>query len=316
MGLPSQRSDDDSALVDEIIRSIDGADDPKKVRSLLNAWWRYAGVRAAAGAEVDAGKFLAERSSLGLLELQLPAARAVIELEYAIANGPQGALPVGARAGAGGGARAGARDRGRRRAEPEPEPQVEPEPEPEPEIEADRRSPSRSRSIEPEPEPELACWSRNPSPSRRSSPSRSRARARAGARLRARARAGVRAGAGAGAAATLPADPGRRAARRTRPRRPARSRRSGAPAEDAAWEALDAARPDLAFRAVQAATAPSGRRRAPSALAWRSTPGSSCSSRSPSAPRWPSRSSSAHISGARRRGDVACCSRGARGWRS
>jgi len=50
MGLPSQRSDDDSALVDEITRSIDGADDPKKVRSLLNAWWRYAGVRAAAGA--------------------------------------------------------------------------------------------------------------------------------------------------------------------------------------------------------------------------------------------------------------------------
>ncbi len=94
MGLPSQRSDDDGALVDEITRSIDGADDPKKVRSLLNAWWRYAGVRAAAGAEVDAEKFLAERSSLGLLELQLPAARAVIELEFAIANGPQGALPV------------------------------------------------------------------------------------------------------------------------------------------------------------------------------------------------------------------------------
>src|SRR4051812_2803861 len=94
MGLPSQRSDDDSALVDEIIRSIDGADDPKKVRSLLNAWWRYAGVRAAAGAEVDAEKFLAERSSLALLELPLPTARGVIELEFAIANGPQGALPV------------------------------------------------------------------------------------------------------------------------------------------------------------------------------------------------------------------------------
>ena len=67
MGLPSQRSDDDSALVDEITRSIDGAGDAKKVRSLLNAWWRYAGVRAAAGAEVDAEKFLAERSALGLL---------------------------------------------------------------------------------------------------------------------------------------------------------------------------------------------------------------------------------------------------------
>src|SRR6476661_6236279 len=94
MGLPSQRSDDDSALVDEIVRSIDGADDPKRVRSLLNAWWRYAGVRAAAGAEVDAEKFLAERSSLGLLELPLVTARAVIELEFAIANGPQGPLPV------------------------------------------------------------------------------------------------------------------------------------------------------------------------------------------------------------------------------
>ena len=94
MGLPSQRSDDDSALVDEIIRSIDGADDPKRVRSLLNAWWRYAGVRAAAGAEVDAEKFLAERSALGLLELPVATSRAVIELEFAIANGPQGPLPV------------------------------------------------------------------------------------------------------------------------------------------------------------------------------------------------------------------------------
>src|SRR3954447_9730917 len=94
MGLPSQRSDDDGALVEEITRSIEGADDPKKVRSLLNAWWRYAGVRAAAGAEVDAEKFLAERSSLALLELPLPTARGVIELEFAIANGPQGALPV------------------------------------------------------------------------------------------------------------------------------------------------------------------------------------------------------------------------------
>ena len=78
MGLPSQRSDDDSVLVDEIIRSIDAAEDPKRVRSLLNAWWRYAGVRAAAGAEVDAEKFLAERSSLGLLELPVATSRAVI----------------------------------------------------------------------------------------------------------------------------------------------------------------------------------------------------------------------------------------------
>ncbi len=132
MGLPSQRSDDDSALVDEIIRSIDGADDPKKVRSLLNAWWRYAGVRAAAGAEVDAGKFLAERSSLGLLELQLPAARAVIELEYAIANGPQGALPVVLA------------------------PELAPVPEPEPEIEAvvePEPEPEPEPQVEPEPEP-------------------------------------------------------------------------------------------------------------------------------------------------------------------
>jgi hypothetical protein len=145
MGLPSQRSDDDSALVDEIIRSIDGADDPKKVRSLLNAWWRYAGVRAAAGAEVDADKFLAERSSLGLLELQLPAARAVIELEYAIANGPQSALPV---------ARAAERApvvapvlevAAEHEPEPEIEAAVEPEPDPEPEPEPE---------LEPQPEPE------------------------------------------------------------------------------------------------------------------------------------------------------------------
>ena len=169
MGLPSQRSDDDSALVDEIIRSIDGADDPKKVRSLLNAWWRYAGVRAAAGAEVDADKFLAERSSLGLLELQLPAARAVIELEYAIANGPQSALPV---------ARAAERApvvapvlevaaehepepeiEAAVEPEPEPEPEAEPEPEPEPEpeilaiVEPDTE-PEPEPELEPEPEPE------------------------------------------------------------------------------------------------------------------------------------------------------------------
>jgi hypothetical protein len=146
MGLPSQRSDDDSALVDEIIRSIDGADDPKKVRSLLNAWWRYAGVRAAAGAEVDADKFLAERSSLGLLELHLPAARAVIELEYAIANGPQGALPI---------SRAPELTPV---AEPvleiAPEPEPEPEPEYEPEIE-DEPEPEIEAAVEPEPEPEL-----------------------------------------------------------------------------------------------------------------------------------------------------------------
>ena len=133
MGLPSQRSDDDGALVDEIIRSIDGADDPRKVRSLLNAWWRYAGVRAAAGAEVDAGKFLAERASLGLLELELPAARAVIELEYAIANGPHGALPVVLA--------------------PELAPASDPEPEPEPEIEAVIELEPESE-LQPEPEPE------------------------------------------------------------------------------------------------------------------------------------------------------------------
>jgi hypothetical protein len=135
MGLPSQRSDDDSALVDEIIRSIDGADDPKRIRSLLNAWWRYAGVRAAAGAEVDAEKFLAERSSLGLLELPVATARAVIELEYAIANGPQGPLPVVVAP---------------ELTPPERPIAVAPAPEPEPELEAEPVAEVELEEIEPE----------------------------------------------------------------------------------------------------------------------------------------------------------------------
>ena len=311
MGLPSQRSDDDSALVDEIIRSIDGADDPKKVRSLLNAWWRYAGVRAAAGAEVDADKFLAERSSLGLLELPLPAARAVIELEYAIANGPQGAAARRPRAGAG--AARGAGDRGR---EPEPEPEAvasRSPSSPEPEVEDDAESPSR-RPTRVEPELRSRNPSRRPEPDAsraRSSPSPSRSPARAGAEPNepasrepptsasrrpnwkpepephtSRSRRPPEPVYEPEPDGDVRADPGRRAARRPRPRRPD----PRCPSEEPHWEALDAARPDLALRAVPPRPRRAARRRAPSARASRSTPGWSCSSRSPSAPRWRSRS--------------------------
>ena len=94
MALPSQLAGDDQPLVDEIVRSIPGADDPKRVRSLLAAWWRYAGVRNAAGAVVDSERFLAERSSLGLLELPVAIARSVIELEFALLHNPKGMVAL------------------------------------------------------------------------------------------------------------------------------------------------------------------------------------------------------------------------------
>jgi hypothetical protein len=84
MATPEPRVEADDALVDEIIRRVDGATDARRVRSLLTAWWRYAGVRAAAGAVVDSDRFLAERADLGLLELPPAVARAVIETEFAL----------------------------------------------------------------------------------------------------------------------------------------------------------------------------------------------------------------------------------------
>ena len=76
----------EETMLAEIARSIPGAEDARRVRQLLSAWWRYAGVRNAAGAVVDSERFLAERSSLGLLELPVSIARSVIELEFALLN--------------------------------------------------------------------------------------------------------------------------------------------------------------------------------------------------------------------------------------
>jgi hypothetical protein len=94
VAVPSQPSDKDQALVDEIVRSVPGAGDDRRVRSLLAAWWRYAGVRNAAGAVVDSERFLAERSSLGLLELPVATARSVIELEFALLHNPSGMIAL------------------------------------------------------------------------------------------------------------------------------------------------------------------------------------------------------------------------------
>ena len=58
------------------------------MRSLLAAWWRYAGVRNAAGAVVDSETFIAERGALGLLELPPAVAGRVIELEFALLHDP------------------------------------------------------------------------------------------------------------------------------------------------------------------------------------------------------------------------------------
>jgi hypothetical protein len=91
MAVPAPLPEDDDALIADIARWVPGADDEASVRSLLAAWWRYAGVRNAAGAVVDSDRFLAERSSLGLLELPASVARTVIDLEFALLHAPKAA---------------------------------------------------------------------------------------------------------------------------------------------------------------------------------------------------------------------------------
>jgi hypothetical protein len=87
MAVPAPQPDDE-ALIAEIGRRVPGAEDERQVRSLLSAWWRYAGVRNEAGAVVDSDRFIAERSALGLLELPAVVARAVIDLEFALLHAP------------------------------------------------------------------------------------------------------------------------------------------------------------------------------------------------------------------------------------
>jgi hypothetical protein len=88
MPQPAPRLDDDG-LVAEILARVPEAGDERRVRSLLAAWWRYAGVRNAAGAVVDSETFIAERGALGLLELQPTVAARVIELEFALLHDPE-----------------------------------------------------------------------------------------------------------------------------------------------------------------------------------------------------------------------------------
>ncbi len=87
MPQPAPRLDDDG-LVAEILSRVPEAGDERRVRSLLAAWWRYAGVRNAAGAVVDSETFIAERGALGLLELPPTAAARVIALEFALLHDP------------------------------------------------------------------------------------------------------------------------------------------------------------------------------------------------------------------------------------
>jgi hypothetical protein len=79
MPQPTPRLDDD-ALIGRILDQVPEAGDARRVRSLLAAWWRYAGVRNAAGAVVDSETFVAERGALGLLEMPPGVAKRVIEL--------------------------------------------------------------------------------------------------------------------------------------------------------------------------------------------------------------------------------------------
>jgi hypothetical protein len=87
MPQPAPRLDDDG-LVAEILARVPEAGDERRVRSLLAAWWRYAGVRNAAGAVVDSETFIAERGALGLLELPPTVAARVIALEFALLHDP------------------------------------------------------------------------------------------------------------------------------------------------------------------------------------------------------------------------------------
>jgi hypothetical protein len=93
MALP-QPVPDDAALVAAILRDVPDADDEVAVRGLLEAWWRYAGLRATAGAVVDSERFVAERSSLGMLELPPAVALQVIEREFALLHARSGARPA------------------------------------------------------------------------------------------------------------------------------------------------------------------------------------------------------------------------------
>jgi hypothetical protein len=90
MPQPAPRLDDD-ALVAELLARVPEAGTERRVRSLLAAWWRYAGVRNAAGAVVDSDTFIAERGALGLLELPGPVAARLIQLEFALLHDPAAA---------------------------------------------------------------------------------------------------------------------------------------------------------------------------------------------------------------------------------
>ena len=83
MPQPTPRLDDDG-LVAEILARVPEAGNERRVRSLLAAWWRYAGVRNAAGAVVDSETFIAERGALGAARAPPAVAARVIELEFAL----------------------------------------------------------------------------------------------------------------------------------------------------------------------------------------------------------------------------------------
>jgi hypothetical protein len=93
MALP-QPAPDDAVLVATIARDVPGADDEGAVRSLLAAWWSYAGAQAAAGSIVDSARFVAERASLDRLELPPAVALRVIEVEFALLHGGRGSRPA------------------------------------------------------------------------------------------------------------------------------------------------------------------------------------------------------------------------------
>jgi hypothetical protein len=85
---------DPDALAARVAARLDGAD-AGAVRSLLAAWWSWAGVLSARGEVVDSEAFLDRREAEGLLELPRALAARAIEVELSLLHGMGAARRTG-----------------------------------------------------------------------------------------------------------------------------------------------------------------------------------------------------------------------------
>ena len=77
---------DPDALAARVAARLDGAD-AGAVRSLLAAWWTWAGALSARNEVADSEAFLDRREAEGLLELPRPLAERAIEVELSLLHG-------------------------------------------------------------------------------------------------------------------------------------------------------------------------------------------------------------------------------------